>query len=115
MLDTVEVRRPTGGWTYVDGQDVRAYEALFTTRARIKAAGLVARDAEAGARTVVTVSRELHIPVDSPEVPDGAEVVVLTVDATSDPTLAGAVLRVVGPTPGSQTTARRLQVEQALT
>jgi hypothetical protein len=37
------------------------------------------------------------------------------VDETSDPTLLGAQLRLSGPAPGSQTTARRLEVSEVLT
>ena len=118
MLDTFEIGVPTGGTTYdpATQADVETIEPLFTTKGRVKVSGgLSARDSEAGGRTVVTVTRELHIPVNSPAVPTGAVAVCTAVDPTSDPTLLGARLRLSGPTPGSQTTARRLEVTEVLT
>lgn len=116
MTDTVDIKSPTGGWQYdeLEEREVEIFELLFTTRARIKSSGLVARDSQVGDRTSVTVSRELHIPVDSPAVPADAVAFVTAVAASSDPTLADARLRITGPAPGSQTTARRLQVEEVI-
>lgn len=117
MVDTVDIKVATGGWVYDEdaGKDVQEFTLLFSTPARIKSGGVVAHDSQAGDRTVVTVTRELHIPVASAVVPDGAVAFVTAVSATSDPTLLNARLRVAGPAPGSQTTARRLQVEEVLT
>lgn len=118
MLDTFEFREFGAGWHYDEaaGTDVRDFTVLFTTRGRVKVGGgLAAHDSEAGGRTVITVTRELHIPVDSPAVPPGAAAVCTAVDATSDPTLLGATLTLAGPVPGSQTTARRLEVTEVLT
>ena len=118
MLDTFEFRLYSDGWHYdeVLKQDVRDYEVAFTTEGRVKVSGgLAARDSQAGERTVTTVTRELHIPVDSAAVPTGAVAVCTAVHATSDPTLLGAELTLAGPAPGSQTTARRLQVTEVLT
>ena len=118
MLDHFEFRLPVGtGWVYdkILGEDVEAYTVLFETKGRIKAAtGLATRDEQGGARTIVSTNRELHIPVDSPEVPVGAYAVPLSIHPTSDPTLAGSRLRVAGPSPGSQTTARRLEITEVL-
>lgn len=118
MLDTFEIRVYGDGYHYDEdlGEDVRDYIVSFTTQGRVKVGGgLAARESEAGERTVVTVTRELHIPVDSPVVPVGAVAVCTAVDPTSDPTLLGAELTLAGPVPGSQTTARRLQVTEVLT
>lgn len=118
MLDTFDIGVPTGEWVYdpETGQDVEEVTPLFTTKGRVKAGrGLTARESEAGGRTVVEVSRELHIPVGSPAIPTGAVAACTAVHATSDPTLLGARLRLAGPAPGSQTTARRLEVEETLT
>lgn len=117
MLDTFEIGVPTGGFTYnaATDTDEEDLDALFTTVGRVKAAGLVARESEVGGRTAITVTRELHIPVDSAAVPVGAVAVCTAVHSTSDPTLLGARLRLSGPAPGSQTTARRLQVTEDLT
>lgn len=117
MLDEFDIKVSTGGFVYDPelGEDVESFDLLFHTVGRVKVSGgLAAHESEAGGRTLVTVTRELHIPVDSPAVPVGAVAFVTSVDATSDPTLAGARLRLSGPAPGSQTTARRLQVEEVL-
>ena len=120
MLDTFVVEQATGGYVYDPaanggtGGDVEEYDTLFTTPGRLKASGLAVREAEAGSRTVVSVTRELHIPVDSPPVPAGAIARCTAVDPTSDPTKLGARLRLSGAAPGSQTTARRLEVTEVL-
>lgn len=117
MLDTFDIKLATGGWVYdpATETDVEEFDLLFTTAGRVKVGGgLAARDSEAGGRTVVTVTRELHIPVDSDPVPVGAVAFVVTVAPTSDPSLLNARLRLDGPAPGSQTTARRLQVSEVI-
>lgn len=115
MLDTFDIGRPTGGFVYVDGEEVEEIDPLFTTPGRVKVVGgLSARTSEVGGRTAVSVTRELHIPVTSDAVPVGAVAVCTAVHATSDPTLLNARLRLSGPAPGSQTTARRLQVTEDL-
>lgn len=115
MLDTFDIGVPTGGWHYDPelGEDVETIEPLFTTQGRVKV-GAAPREAEAGGRTVVTVTRELHIPVDSDPVPTGAVAVCTYAHPSSDPTLLGARLRLSGPAPGSQTTARRLEVTEVI-
>lgn len=118
MLDTFEIRLYSDGYHYDDdlGEDVRDYEVLFTTKGRVKVSGgLSARESEAGGRTVSTVTRELHIPVASPAIPTNAVAVCTAVAATTDPTLLDAELTLAGPVPGSQTTARRLEVTEVLT
>lgn len=117
MLDTFAVKQPTGtAYNPATGNDETTYDDLFTTAGRVKSgSGLTARESEAGGRTVVSVTRELHIPVDSPAIPTGAVAICTAVHATSDPTLLGATLRLAGPAPGSQTTARRLEVTEVLT
>lgn len=118
MVDTFEIGMPTGEREYdpAEQADIDVVEPLFTTKGRVKASrGQAAREAQVGGRTAVSVSRELHIPVDSPAVPTGAVAVCTAVHWTTDPTLLGARLRLSGPAPGSATTARRLQVEEQLT
>lgn len=119
MLDTFAIRIPTGTDYDPDadngaGADVTTYADLFTTAGRVKVTANVARDVEAGARTAVEVRRELHIPVNSPAVPAGAVAFCIAVDDTSDPTLLDAALVLDGPAPGSQTTARRMQVSEVI-
>jgi len=119
MLDTFDIKQPTGGYVYDPaanggtGGDVVAYTLLFSTSGRVKDMTLI-RDGEGGARTVSTSQRELHIPVDSPAVPAGAVAFVTSVHPSSDPTLMGAQLHIEGQGPGSQTTARRLEVTETI-
>jgi hypothetical protein len=109
------------GWTYDpsadggNGADVQTVTPLFTTKGRLKVSGNVVRESEAGDRTVVETRRELHIPVGSDPVPVGAVAQCTAIHATSDPTMLGVIVRLSGPAPGSQTTARRLEVTEVLT
>jgi hypothetical protein len=115
MLDTFDIKVPTGT-AYTGGVDVTTYDYLFTTLGRVKVeGGLSVRDSQVGDRTSASVVRTLSIPVDSDHVPAGAVAICTDVHATSDPTLLGAVLTLGGPAPGSQTTARRLEVTEVLT
>lgn len=115
MLDTWAIGTDLG-WSYDEdlGEDVQTVDPLFTTQGRLKVSGNVVQTSEAGDRTVVTTRRELHIPVSSPAAPVGAVAQCTAVHATSDPTLLGTIVRLAGPAPGSQTTARRLEVEEVL-
>lgn len=114
MLDTFAIKIPNG-FTMVGGIETPAFTDLFTTQGRIKIVSTIVRETEAGARTVAKVTRELHVPWDSPQIPANAVAICTSVDATSDPTLLNATLRLDGPAPGSQATARRLQVSEVLT
>lgn len=116
MLDTFDIKQDLGmAYNPATGNDEQTYALLFTTVGRVRVGGgLAARESEAGGRTVVSVTRQLHIPVSSPVVPVGAVAFCTAVHATSDPTLLGAGLRLDGPAPGSQTTARRLEVTEVL-
>lgn len=116
MLDTFEFRLPTG-YALVDGVEVETYDVLATdVKGRVKVSGgLAVRDAEVGGRTSASVVRELHIPWNSPAIPTNAYAVCTAIDVSTDPTLLNARLRIDGPAPGSQLTARRLQVSEVLT
>lgn len=116
MLDTWTIGADVG-WTYdaTLGKDAQTVDPLFTTRARMKASRTYGNlNQQAGERTVTIVTRELHIPVDSPTVPVNAVAQCTAVHPTSDPSLLGAIVRIAGPAPGSQTTARRLEVTEVL-
>ena len=119
MLDTFDIKQATGGYVYDPaanggtGGDVQEFTLLFSTGGRVKDMTLI-RDGEGGGRTVSTSQRELHIPVDSPAVPAGAVAFVTSVHPSSDPTLTGAQLHIEGQGPGSQTTARRLEVTETI-
>lgn len=116
MLDTWTIGTDLG-WTFDEGsgEDVQTVTPLFTTLGRLKSSSNVVLASEAGGRTVSTTRRELHIPVGSGAVPAGAVAQCTAVHETSDPTLLNVIVRLDGPAPGSQTTARRLQVSEVLT
>lgn len=116
MVDTFDIKVSLGiNYDPEAGENVETFDDLFTTLGRVKSgSGLTARTSEAGGRTVVAVTRELHIPVESEAVPVGAVAICTAVHATSDPSLLGARLRLAGPAPGSQTTARRLEVSEVI-
>lgn len=116
MLDHFTIKVPNG-YAMVDGVEVMTFDETksMPTKGYVKNAANAVRDGEVGDRTIAVVVRELRIPWDSPAVPTNAVAVCTAVDATSDPTLLGALLRLDGPAPGSQMTARRLQVSEVLT
>lgn len=116
MVDTWTIGANLG-WTYDEdaGEDVQTVTPLFTAPGRLKATSNVVLNSEAGGRTIAETRRELHIPVGSAAVPVGAVAQCTAVDATSDPTMLNIIVRLDGPAPGSQTTARRLQVSEVLT
>lgn len=117
MVDTAVIRIRAGRAYDAEAKvEVETYSDLFTTPCRVKVSGgLSAHSARDAGRIITTVTRELHIPVGSPAIPADAVADIESVGATSDPTLLGARLVLDGPAPGSQTTARRLQVSEVLT
>lgn len=117
MTTTVEIGTP-GPWEFDPdlGRDVRTLTSTFTTKARIRVrSARQESSAEAGARTVVTVQRELHIPIDSPDVTPNMVGRVTALGPLSDPSLAGTEFTVLGVTSGDQMTARRLLIEEVQT
>lgn len=117
MLDTWAIGTDMG-WTYNpdSGEDEQTVAPLFTTKGRMKASRTYGNiNQQVGGRTATIVTRELHIPVASPPVPVDAVAQCVAVDSSSDPSLLGAIVRIAGPAPGSQTTARRLEVTELLT
>lgn len=122
MKTTCEIQYQDG--TAVDpdtDSDVPVYVAAFESKCRVKVAGLVIAEAEAGGRTTAKSTRELHIPATSsdpwsdPRSHHGVTALITAVHPTDDPSLLGARLSLSGPAPGSQTTARRLQVTEVVT
>jgi hypothetical protein len=117
MLDTWAIGTD-GGWRYDEGlgRDVQTVVPLFTTKGRLTERGAtVALETQAGERTVIESRRELHIPWDSPNAPVNALAQCTAIDeATSDPTMLNVIVRLAGPSPASQKTARRLEVVEVL-
>lgn len=115
MLVTLEIGTP-GAWRYDSamGKEVRDLTGSFTTKARIRnRSSQSQRETDAGARTIIGVDREAHIPWNSPATPNGLVARVTAIDApTSDPMLLGAEYQIVGPIAGDQMTARRLLVRE---
>jgi hypothetical protein len=101
--------------------DVPVYEVAFETKGRIKSPGNVVRETEVGGRTAAETSRVLNIPVDSPDPwsdprsAHGVTALITAVHPTDDQSLLGIRVRLSGPAPGSQTTARRLQITETVT
>lgn len=98
----------------VTGEEEQEFTPLFETKGRVKSTRTYGNlNQEVGGRTATTVTRELHIPWDSPEAPINTVARTKTPHSTTDPTLTGD-LRIAGPAPGSQTTARRLEVTEVI-
>lgn len=114
MLDTWEIGEQHG-WDTVDGIEVPNITPLFETKGRLTGRGTTAREAEAGGRTVIETRRELHIPWDSPAAPANAIARCIEIHEATDPTVLGTVVRLSGPAPAAQKTARRLEVVEVLT
>lgn len=113
MVDTWTIGADLG-YELIDGVEVQQVTPLFTTKARLRERGNVVQETQVGERTAIETRRELHIPWNSPAAPVNAVAQCTEVDATSDPTLLGTIVRLSGPAPGSQQTARRLQVVEVL-
>lgn len=100
--------------------DIPLYVLAFVTKGRLKSPGLMITQSEVGGRTAAESKRELHIPVDSPDPwadarsALGVTAVCTAIHPTDDPSMLGIRVALVGPAPGSQTTARRLQVSEVV-
>ena len=66
------------------------------------------------------MTRELHIPVNStdpwadPRSARGVFALITAIHPTDDPTLLNQRVTLSGPAPGSQTTARRLEITEVV-
>lgn len=104
---------PTTGYSSALQREVTTYAVEFTTKGRLRVRSAFSQHSQqAGGGSVVEVTRELHIPVSSPLVPQGALVTCIEIDGTSDPALLNSRLTVEGPIEADQTTARRLKVTE---
>jgi len=114
MLSTWLIQAgPTTAYNPVTGLDETSYAVEFATPGRLRVRSPLSQHAQqAGGGAVVEVTRELHIPVSAPLVPEGAIATCVGLDPTSDPAMVNTVLRIEGPAEGDQTTARRLKVTE---
>lgn len=120
MLDAGKALRPTGGYEYVDGEDVLATEDLFAdVPCKVKPPRTVApRDVEAGGRTLAVIPGEVHIPAD-PEHPEYASLTVgdlweITEVGPTSLTQVGRRYRITSEADGSFQTACRYTVERVV-
>lgn len=113
MVDACEVKRPNGK-TFDEGtgRDVPAFVVLFSSKCKVQARELAARDAEAGGRTATTVRLTVALPMDAGEV--ATDDVVTVTAAAFDPQLVGRSFRVVAPVGKSFATARRVEVSEVV-
>lgn len=110
MLDMVDVSREGGEvWDEDMGQYVPGLVSVYSGKARIKHAGIIGRDVEAGSHLLTVGQVEVHVPVGAALFSPGDRVRV-TVSPTR-PDQVGRDLYVVGPFDGSQTTSVRYRVE----
>lgn len=114
MLDSGTALRPTGGWTVVNGVEVPATAPLLSSRCKVQTRAIQARESEVGGRTAVEVRTELHLPADTAPLAVGDVWEFTAVHALSL-SVVGQRLRVTAPVAGTLKTARRYQVEEAVT
>jgi hypothetical protein len=105
MVEEFEIGDYAGGYAYdeVTGTTSRTFAADFTSKGRLLT-NTVPAESQVGERTVVAISRTLHLPVSSPAVASGK-----TARRTTD----GAAFRVLADVShGSHPKSRRLAVEE---
>jgi hypothetical protein len=111
MLDHGAAARPTGGYEYVDGEEVLATAALFESRYKIQTRGnLTSRETEVGGRTATETAVELHLPADSPPLQVG-DLWTCTDPHPVSLEVEGRTWRVVSLAVGTVKTAARYEVE----
>ena len=116
MTDTVTVTYATGTMTQDPdtGSETPEYATRFTSKCKVQARQLQARQEEVGGRTATTVSVELHLPISAPAVEVGDLCEITAVGSLSDVQLLGRVFRVVAPVAKSFATARRFDVTEVV-
>lgn len=104
MNETFQIGSYGDGWHYDDeaGVDVRDFSLLFATIGKVLS-NTSASEVEVGGRTVVEISRVLHIPVDTSAVPVGSV-------ARS----SGREYRILAELTHPQPKSRRFAVEEVL-
>lgn len=115
MLDEGSALRPLENqWDVIDGIEVPATEPLFDSRCKIQTREVQARESEVGGRTAVEVRMELHLPADTDPLAVG-DLWEITAAHALSLSMVGQRLRVTAPVAGTLKTARRYQVEEAVT
>lgn len=112
MVDACDVTRGTGEgyWDDATGQWVEGTPAtVWSGPCRVRSAA-GQRDVEAGEQEIGVTRWEVHVPVEGTGGITRGDTV--TVTASGDPGLMGAVFTVSGPAGGSMVSARRLPVER---
>jgi hypothetical protein len=106
MVDTFEVGDYGDGYEYDEdtGITTRTFNADFTSKGRLLT-NTAPGESEAGERTVVSISRTLHLPISTP---------VVTVGKVARRTSDGAEFRVLADITHPQPKSRKLAVEQVL-
>lgn len=112
MVDEGTAARPTGT-SYTGGVDTTTTTPLFTSRCKLQTTQIQARTAQVGAREAVTVTVELHLPVDTTPL-QVDDLWTLTTPGPGSLAQAGAVYRVLAPFAKTYATARRYQVEEVV-
>lgn len=116
MADTVTVSSLTGDTTLDEttGREVPETVVKFTSKCKVQARGLAARESEVGGRIATEVRYELHLPVDAAPVEVDDLCQITDVGDLSDTQLLGRTFRVVSPVAKSYATARRIDVEEVV-
>ena len=114
MVDAGTAMRPTGGMVYDPGSqsEVEATAHLFTSRCKIQARDLQARDEQVGGRTATTVRLELHLPADTAPLEVGDLFEVTAVHPLSTARLTR--YRVLAPVGKTWATANRYEIEEVV-
>ena len=115
MLDAGQALRPTADEPVYDDdlqRSVLPTGLLFTSRCKIQARELQARDAEVGGRTATTVRLELHLPAATPPLDVGDLWEVTAVHPLSTARLTR--YRVLAPTGKTLATASRYEIEEVV-
>lgn len=113
MVDTCEIKRPTGYTTDPDtAQDVETYEPVYSGKCKIQTKITRVQEAQAGEHTFTTQRSEIHLPMTAGPVKLN-DVVTITASAIS-PMSVGAVYRIMGMQPKTFQTAQRIPIEEVL-
>lgn len=112
MGDRFEIRRDSGQtvWSEETGKNTRAWEVIAVTRGKTQRSRVTETD-RAGVETSV-VRPELHLPIDTPAIPEGSVAKCVAVGPHSDPRGLGRCWRIGDDMTKTWATARRLVVEE---